>query len=305
MRSLFYNIYKLFIIIINHPLNVNNKFASILRLLSFNLKKIFKKKIIFPWVDESKLIFDNTEIDTLSQRQIKFNYYLGLAEYEDMTFLIHCLKKNDIFIDCGANLGLYTILASKVIGSNSIAFEPHPETVKRFISQLNINNITDKVKIINKAIGDKISEIKFSNTKDALRRKIIQDNDYEKYNSIQVKMTTLDYELPNLKQDFIIKMDLEGFEYNALKGALSILENKNLKAIIIEIDKAKINSINELLSKFNFFPIEYHPKKRKIEISKKNLENKLNLIFIKDFEKIESHCNSSKSFKIYPVNIRI
>lgn len=305
MRSLFYNIYKLFIIIINHPLNVNNKFASILRLLSFNLKKIFKKKIIFPWVDESKLIFDNTEIDTLSQRQIKFNYYLGLAEYEDMTFLIHCLKKNDIFIDCGANLGLYTILASKVIGSNSIAFEPHPETVKRFISQLNINNITDKVKIINKAIGDKISEIKFSNTKDALRRKIIQDNDYEKYNSIQVKMTTLDYELPNIKQDFIIKMDLEGFEYNALKGALSILENKNLKAIIIEIDKAKINSINELLSKFNFFPIEYHPKKRKIEISKKNLENKLNLIFIKDFEKIESHCISSKNFKIYPVNIRI
>ena len=48
-------------------------------------------------MDESKLIFDNTEIDTLSQRQIKFNHYLGLAEYEDMTFLIHCLK-NDILL---------------------------------------------------------------------------------------------------------------------------------------------------------------------------------------------------------------
>ena len=92
--------------------------------------------------------FDNSEIDTSSQRQIKFNYYLGLAEYEDMAFLMHCLKKDDVFIDCGANLGIYTILASKVTGSDSIAFEPHPETVKKFISQLNINNITNKVKIV-------------------------------------------------------------------------------------------------------------------------------------------------------------
>ena len=299
------NIIKLLKIIVDHPLNSNKKFKSLLRFFSFNLKKVFKKKIIFSWVEESKLIFDNSEIDTLSQRQIKFNYYLGMAEYKDMAFLIHCLKKNDIFIDCGANLGLYTILASKVIGSDTIAFEPHPETVKKFISQLNINNITDKVKIVSKAIGDKISKVNFSNNKDALRRKIIQEKDYDEDNLMQVEMTTLDYELPNIKQDFIIKMDLEGFEFKALKGALSILQNKNLKAIIIEINKAEINSINQLLSKFNFFPIEYCPDKRQVKIIKKNFEQKLNLIFIRDFEKIESDCISSQKFKIYPVNIKI
>ena len=164
------NILKLLKIIINHPLNVNNKFESLLRFFSFNLKKILKKKIIFSWVEESKLIYDNTKIEKLSQRQIKLNYYLGMAEYKDMIFLIHCLKKDDIFIDCGANLGLYTILASKVIGSDTIAFEPHPETVKKFVSLLNINNITSKVKIIPKAIGDKIDKANFSNRKDALRR---------------------------------------------------------------------------------------------------------------------------------------
>ena len=299
------NILKLLKIIVDHPLNSNKKFKSLLRFFSFNLKKVFKKKIIFSWVEESKLIFDNSEIDTLSQRQIKFNYYLGMAEYKDMAFLIHCLKKNDIFIDCGANLGLYTILASKVIGSDTIAFEPHPETVKKFISQLNINNITDKVKIVSKAIGDKISKVNFSDNKDALRRKIIQEKDYDEDNLMQVEMTTLDYELPNIKHDFIIKMDLEGFEFKALKGALSILQNKNLKAIIIEINKAEINSINQLLSKFNFFPIEYCPDKRQVKISKKNFEQKLNVIFIRDFEKIESDCISSQKFKIYPVNIKI
>jgi FkbM family methyltransferase len=299
------NILKLLKIIINHPLNVNNKFESLLRFFSFNLKKILKKKIIFSWVEESKLIYDNTKIEKLSQRQIKLNYYLGMAEYKDMIFLIHCLKKDDIFIDCGANLGLYTILASKVIGSDTIAFEPHPETVKKFVSLLNINNITSKVKIIPKAIGDKIDKANFSNRKDALRRKIIQEKDYEKDNVKQVEMTTLDYELKDIRKDFIIKMDLEGFEYNALKGALSILQYKNLKAIIIEINKDKHNSINQLLYTFNFFPIEYYPKKRQIKISEENSENKLNLIFIRDFEKIESNCISSQSFKINPVNVKI
>ena len=68
---------------------------------------------------KNRIIAFNSKINNLSQRQIKFNYYLGLAEYEEMAFLIHALKKDDVFVDCGANLGLYTILASKVIGANS------------------------------------------------------------------------------------------------------------------------------------------------------------------------------------------
>jgi len=300
------NILKILKIIFNHPLNTNSKLKSFLRFSFFNLKKILnKEQIIFPWVEKSKLIFDNSEIDTSSQRQIKFNYYLGLAEYEEMAFLMHCLKKDDVFIDCGANLGIYTILASKVIGSGSIAFEPHPETVKKFMSQLNINNITNKVKIVNKAIGDKIDEVNFSNKKDALRRKILQKKEYEKDSFIKVKMTTLDYELSDIKRDFFIKMDLEGFEYNALKGAASILQKKNLKAIIIENnEKPEKNPISHLLAKYNFFPIEYFPKKRKIKIIK-NFEHKLNLIFIRNFKKIQSECVLSKNFKVYPVNTKI
>jgi hypothetical protein len=76
------NILKILKIIFNHPLNTNSKLKSFLRFSFFNLKKILnKEQIIFPWVEKSKLIFDNSEIDTSSQRQIKFNYYLGLAEY--------------------------------------------------------------------------------------------------------------------------------------------------------------------------------------------------------------------------------
>ena len=58
-----------------------------------------------------------------------WNVYWGVAEYPDMIFLAHCLKKDNLFIDCGANVGTYSIIASRVVGANTIAFEPSPKTV--------------------------------------------------------------------------------------------------------------------------------------------------------------------------------
>lgn len=300
------NVLKLLNIIFQHPLNTNNKLLALIRFLSFNLKKVTnKKRVIFNWVEDAKLIFDNSKINNLSQRQIKFNYYLGLAEYEEMAFLIHVLKKDDVFVDCGANLGLYTILASKVIGVNSISFEPHPDTVKKLFDQLEINDLKDKVKIISKALGDRIGSVRFSNEKDALRRKVL-DNEKKLENFIDVQMTTLDSELENLAQNFILKMDLEGFEFKALEGARNILTKKNLKAIIIENNQtADNNLVHKILSEFNFFRVEYFPKSRQIKLSKNNLDKKLNHIYIKDIDIIQKDCVSSKKYKIYTANKEI
>jgi len=300
------NVLKLLNIIFQHPLNTNNKLLALFRILSFNLKKIKnKKQVTFNWVEDAKLIFDNSKINNLSQRQIKFNYYLGLAEYEEMAFLIHALKKDDVFVDCGANLGLYTILASKVIGANSISYEPHPDTVKKLLAQLEINNLKDKVKIISKALGDRIGSVRFSNDEDALRRKVL-DNEKKLENFIDVQMTTLDSELENLAQNFILKMDLEGFEFNALEGARNILTKNNLKAIIIENNQtADNNLVHKILSEFNFFRVEYFPKIRQIKLNKNNLDKKLNHIYVKDIDIIQKDCVSSKKYKIYTANKEI
>ena len=298
------NILELFKIVFKHPLNKHNKIRALIRLIFFNLKIRFsKKKIIFPWIDEAIFFFDNIELDRLSQRQLKFNYYLGLAEYEDMAFLIHCLKKEDILIDCGANLGLYTILASKVVGANSISFEPHPETVQNLISQIKLNNIYDKVKIFNKAIGDKVEEVNFSNKKDILRRKIIEEENFMREDTIKVSMTTLDHEFKNFTQNFIIKMDLEGSEYKALTGSRSILSSKYLKAVIVENNvQNNDNSIYNVLAEYNFFPIEYFPQERLIKKASNHHKDKLNLIFIRNLNKIQTECVNSKQYKVHPIN---
>jgi len=42
----------------------------------------------------------------------------------DMGFLLHFLRKDDLFLDVGANIGSYTVLAGGAVGAKSISFEP-------------------------------------------------------------------------------------------------------------------------------------------------------------------------------------
>lgn len=73
------------------------------------------------------------------------NIYTGLHEFIDMAFCLHLLRPGDLFIDVGANVGSYTILASKVVGANSFTLEPVPETFKRLKRNININDIVSLV----------------------------------------------------------------------------------------------------------------------------------------------------------------
>ena len=297
--------------ILNHPLNQKNKFKAILRFLTFNIARrlINKKEIIFPWIDNAKFIIGINEI------QLRFNIYWGMVEYKDMSFLLHCLRKDDVLIDCGANIGAYSILASKVIGAKSIAFEPHPETVKRFIDQISVNRINDSVTIIQKAVGNKLGKINFTNfigtgsvLNQVSREKVkIEQSDIGN-ETTNVDVTTLDHQLKNIDKNYIIKIDIEGYEYAAVQGAKSLLMNKNLIALIIENNQMseyyniKRIQIHEKLTSYNLFPVEYRPSERKIVKINFEKSKNLNLIYVRDFEKIQELCLTSKKFKIHTAN---
>ena len=54
------------------------------------------------------------------------NIYAGLHEFADMAFTLHFLRPDDLFLDVGANIGSYTLLASGVCKARTISFEPDP-----------------------------------------------------------------------------------------------------------------------------------------------------------------------------------
>lgn len=96
------------------------------------------------------------------------NLYAGLHDFEDMSFLLHLLRKNDVFMDVGSNIGSYTILASGGIGCDSIAVEPIPSTFNNLKDNIAINGIQDRTKVLNIGLGSANSTLLFANTRDTV-----------------------------------------------------------------------------------------------------------------------------------------
>ena len=96
---------------LNHPLVRNHRCLALFRLIEWQIRsRIFRKDHIYGWVESSKFYVKNGETG-LTQ-----NIYVGLQEFNEMGFLLHFLRQEDLFIDIGANSGAYSILATSVVG---------------------------------------------------------------------------------------------------------------------------------------------------------------------------------------------
>ena len=270
-----------------HPLAKNKQLATINKYLYWQLRNIFnKEKQIFNWVNNSKLYICKGE------HGVTGNYYNGLMEFDSMLFLLHYLKKDQIFVDIGANSGVYSILSSKVIGCKTTAFEPIDNAFERLLNNVNLNRTSSKVNAIKKGVGSKIGELYFTNNKDAMNKVSSSDGD----NTSLVQMTTIDNEIDSNQGSYMLKIDVEGFEMEVLKGAKKLLNSGRVTAIIIEQDN-RYNHVDTLICSFGFSRIEYDPFKRKVKQIKEL--NAGNTIYVSNVKKTSIICSSSEKVEIH------
>jgi len=305
-------IFYIFSSSITHPLIKGSKilyfFNFLVKFIKLHIERNFlkKKDLIIPWINDAKFILRKTDVPLL------YNVYWGVSEYPDMIFLAHCLKENNMFIDCGANVGTYSIIASKVVGANSITFEPNPHTITKLNQNIELNNLEKKVDIRKVALSDKIGNLYFSNygdTDDVLNR--VSLNQSSSSTNILVKSSTLDDEI-NIKEDFILKIDVEGYENKLIKGAKKLLANENLLALIIEVnhkiddyEEENREDLHNILSNYGLIPINYDPFKRIVSRKIKDFTNlkannlSPNTIYIKNFEEVNNLVKDAKKIKIH------
>src|SRR5207247_1315444 len=86
----------------------------------------------------------------------------GLYDFEEMSFILHFLRPEDLFIDAGANIGVFTILASGAIGARTIAFEPAPFAYQYLSKNILLNNLSTLVSARNVALGNGEGKIRFT-----------------------------------------------------------------------------------------------------------------------------------------------
>ena len=144
------------------------------------------------------------------------------------------VKLGDVVLDLGANIGYYTLLASRLVRSQGhvYAFEPEPTNFSLLNRNIDLNNYTN-ITTYQKAVSSKSGTMKFFvNTKDTGAHSLYDlDMEYgaSSRRFITVDVVTLDELLPNLVAN-VVKMDIEGAELPALAGMKGIIaRSPNLK----------------------------------------------------------------------------
>ena len=287
---MFLNMFKTLIFIIKHPLNKDNKIKSIINFFRWQLgSRILKKPVIINFVNRSRLIVEKGMTGATG------NIYTGLHEFEDMSFVLHLLRKDDLMLDIGANIGSYTILAGAEVGAKCFAFEPIPETFRCLVDNVNINGIYEKVKCYNIGLADKNGILKFTSNLNTTNHVVFNTSSIKNVDIIDVPVRKLDTIVSGC-DPLLIKIDVEGFELQVLKGADEILKSKSLLAVIIETFGK--NNLDKQMSKYGFKPFTYNPFNREVSPfdSKKVTSN--NTIYIKNIEKVNERIKSATKFLI-------
>lgn len=176
-------------------------------------------------------------------------------EREQLTFAQDCIAKNGLstFYDCGANIGLYSVL----LGINAVpltaihAFEPVPKTHARLVEHLGLNNLQDKVTAHNYGLGTKSETLTIAfDKKSSGTATLDQDEknnpkrDFADRQDVQIHSFDSQFDISGTRA--FMKLDMEGNEAEALIGMEKMLAN-NICFLQIELWDKNLEHVKQWL----------------------------------------------------------
>ncbi len=275
-----------------HPLNADGRLSGIGRVLRWQIaaRLLPGSAVAIPFTDRARLLVSRGMYGATQ------NVYCGLNDFEDMSFLIHYLRPADVFIDVGANIGAYTVLASAAAGAKTYAFEPSLAAILALRSNIAINHIADQVSIEPYAAGRAQGSVPISSDGPSAMHHIEHDSSSS---TSLVEMRTIDsYDL----NPAIIKIDVEGYEAEVLAGAMETASRPELVAIITENsdESAKygdgVLSVASFMTRYGFTAVTYDPWQRMISPKNKRSDNTL---YVRDVAKARQRVAEAAPFHVF------
>lgn len=252
--------------------NIINKYLS-----KKNKKKYYLYFSIFKFLTKSKFIlnFKNYKFYASSDKKSLSRWMLKNLkawDSENIERIILLIKKyNGSFVDCGCNYGAYSIpIAKEFEDQNIYAFDASKKAIHNLKQNIELNKIRN-IRYFNIGIGDENTEAYFNEDINDFKN----DGSFrftQNKNNKKIKIYKLDDIFKNkkifLKENVIIKLDLEGFDFLALKGLTETL-NVSKVIIFIEISKMLLKNSEDFYNEFDLFI-----KNNKLNIYDLNLKNK-------------------------------
>lgn len=175
---------------------------------------------------------------------------VGFDEYRESLFVLDFLKPGDVFVDVGANIGFYSIVAA-ARGARAVAFEPIERARRAIAASADLNGTSDRIRISSRALSDACGTSFFTAGHDNTNSLTGSAE-----GSIEIEVSTLDRELDAAPA--LIKIDAEGFDLAVLRGGAERVLPTDKPAIVVELACGGL-AIREWLLAHDYVLFSYEP----------------------------------------------
>ncbi|MCX7177138.1 MAG: FkbM family methyltransferase [Proteobacteria bacterium] len=225
------------------------------------------------------------------------NWYCGLHEMREMAFVLHFLRADDHFLDVGANVGSYSVLAGGAVGARVTSVEPIPETFAHLDRNVALNGLSGRVRTCQCGLSDFSGTLRFTKDLDCVNHVLAQG---ESLRAIEVPVHTMD-EMIGADVPVLIKIDVEGHERSVLLGANRTLADPRLLAVVMETNGSGIRygiddaELIALMQGHGFSAFGYDPFGRRLVAAD---QSEGNTIFIRERATVEARLRDARSYRL-------
>lgn len=278
--------------ILNHPLNLPNRIGALARFVRWQVSsRLMPGLISFPFVEDTQLFGKRGMTGATG------NWYCGLHEVRDMAFVLHLLRADDHFLDVGANVGSYTVLAGGAVGARVTSVEPIPQAFAHLNRNVALNGLAGCVRLCQCGLSDSSGTLRFTKDLDCVNHILAQG---ENLPAIEVPVRTVD-ELVGSDVPVLIKIDVEGHERSVLLGASRTLADPRLLAVVMETNGSGARygisdaELFSLMQGHGFSACGYEPFDRQLVDAS---QTDGNTVFVRDRATVEERLRNSKRYRL-------
>ena len=212
-----------------------------------------KRMAALTWVGDFRVVQSNgaaflVNFRNYVDRQIAFHGDYEAAQHG--YFLAQMDRRGcDVFIDVGANIGLYSVLVAKRPNPPRIvAFEPDPRNYDQFRANLLINGVTAAVETHRLAVSNRSSVAFRMASATSTGESRVDPGDP---GAVELPAVRLDEFMPLLERVIFIKIDIEGHELAALTGMAGLLRT-NRCFLQVECFAERLGQVTAFLGQAGF-----------------------------------------------------
>jgi len=207
--------------------------------------------------------------------------YMNCYELVTVQLIQRLLKPGDLYVDAGANLGYFVLIASRQVGPQGevIAFEPQDKAIQRLQANLQHNQV-ENVQVVTKGCWNEAGVATLHDFTDGHLGEASMAVIGDKIVNGQFEIQTARIDDVVSEPPKLIKMDVEGAELGALKGAERVLfEGERVPHLIIELnpktsrsfDYEPLQIVDWLLERHPGYRLHWIKSKRTVPISRDEL----------------------------------